>query len=95
MDNYLKEILAFVYYGLIVNDRPKMAENLPFVASPHKYIIAVTRFGNNVECLLFLFLLQSEADRTLIYITLYISECLKKLQKVSTLEPSYIYIYTL
>ncbi len=26
--------------------------------------------------------LQSEADRTLIYITLYITECLKKLQKV-------------
>lgn len=25
---------------------------------------------------------QNEADRTLIYITLYISECLKKLQKV-------------
>lgn len=25
---------------------------------------------------------QSEADRTLIYITLYITECLKKLQKV-------------
>lgn len=27
-------------------------------------------------------ILQNEADRTLIYITLYISECLKKLQKV-------------
>lgn len=26
--------------------------------------------------------LQNEADRTLIYVTLYISECLKKLQKV-------------
>lgn len=26
---------------------------------------------------------QNEADRTLIYVTLYISECLKKLQKVS------------
>ena len=23
MDNYLKEILAFVYYGLIVNNQPK------------------------------------------------------------------------
>ena len=23
MDNYLKEILVFVYYGLIVNNRPK------------------------------------------------------------------------
>ena len=27
MDNYLKEILAFVYYGLIVNNRPKMVTN--------------------------------------------------------------------
>lgn len=26
---------------------------------------------------------QNEADRTLIYVTLYISECLKKLQKVN------------
>ena len=31
------------------------------------------------------FFLQSEADRTLIYITLYITECLKKLQKVYSL----------
>lgn len=27
--------------------------------------------------------LQNEADRTLIYVTLYISECLKRLQKVN------------
>ena len=25
--SYLKEFLAFVYYGWIVNNRPKMAEN--------------------------------------------------------------------
>lgn len=31
---------------------------------------------------IFVSLPQNEADRTLIYITLYISECLKKLQKV-------------
>lgn len=30
-----------------------------------------------------LFMFQNEADRTLIYVTLYISECLKKLQKVN------------
>lgn len=30
--------------------------------------------------------LQNEADRTLIYVTLYISECLKKLQKVRKLN---------
>ena len=35
-----------------------------------------------VRCLWYCWF-QSEADRTLIYITLYISECLKKLQKVS------------
>lgn len=29
-------------------------------------------------------LLQSEADRVLIYITLYITECLKRLQKCAT-----------
>lgn len=29
---------------------------------------------------------QNEADRTLIYVTLYISECLKKLQKVNWLH---------
>lgn len=31
-----------------------------------------------------MFLLQSEADRVLIYITLFITECLKKLQKCAT-----------
>lgn len=29
------------------------------------------------------FSFQNEADRTLIYVTLYISECLKRLQKVN------------
>ena len=27
MDNYLKEILAFVYYGSIVNNRSKILHN--------------------------------------------------------------------
>jgi len=42
-------------------------------------------------------LLQSEADRTLIYLTLYITECLKKLQKVgySCIIVSYIAIFVL
>lgn len=40
---------------------------------------AVFRLNFHPEaCLVF----QNEADRTLIYVTLYISECLKKLQKV-------------
>lgn len=38
---------------------------------------------------------QSEADRVLIYITLYITECLKKLQKCSTKNQGMHEMYTL
>lgn len=41
--------------------------------------LSLTRLGVSLE----LFSPQNEADRTLIYVTLYISECLKKLQKVT------------
>lgn len=40
---------------------------------------AVFRLNFHLEAC---FVFQNEADRTLIYVTLYISECLKKLQKV-------------
>ena len=33
MDNYLKEILVYVYLGAIVNNQPKMAENFQDVSS--------------------------------------------------------------
>ena len=38
VDNYFKEILAFVYYGVIVNNRPKNGrkKNLPIVSSSFK-----------------------------------------------------------
>ncbi|XP_076435156.1 actin-related protein 2/3 complex subunit 3-A-like [Babylonia areolata] len=39
--------------------------------------------------------IKSEADRTLIYITLYISECLKKLQKCSSRNQGEKEMYTL
>lgn len=39
--------------------------------------------------------IKSEADRTLIYITLYITECLKKLQKVKTKNNGLKEMYTL
>lgn len=39
--------------------------------------------------------LQSEADRVLIYITLYITECLKKLQKCATLDQAVCEMYSL
>ncbi|XP_048752504.1 actin-related protein 2/3 complex subunit 3-like [Ostrea edulis] len=39
--------------------------------------------------------IKSEADRTLIYITLYISECLKKLQKCSSKSAATKEMYTL
>ncbi|KAK7087702.1 hypothetical protein V1264_021718 [Littorina saxatilis] len=39
--------------------------------------------------------IKSEADRTLIYITLYISECLKKLQKCSSRSQGEKEMYTL
>lgn len=42
-----------------------------------------------------LVLWQSEADRVLIYITLYITECLKKLQKCSTKNQGMHEMYTL
>lgn len=40
-------------------------------------------------------LLQSEADRLLIYITLYITECLKKLQRCSTKNQATNEMYSL
>jgi len=39
--------------------------------------------------------IKSDADRTLIYITLYIQECLKKLQRCSTKEEGRKALYTL
>ncbi|XP_051777195.1 actin-related protein 2/3 complex subunit 3 isoform X1 [Erpetoichthys calabaricus] len=40
-------------------------------------------------------LLQNEADRTMIYVTLYITECLKKLQKCSSRSQGEKEMYTL
>lgn len=39
--------------------------------------------------------IKSEADRVLIYITLYITECLKKLQKCSTTDQAVCEMYSL
>lgn len=39
--------------------------------------------------------LQSEADRLLIYITLYVTECLKKLQKCANKNQAHNEMYTL
>ena len=38
MDNYFKEILAFVYNGSTVNNQPKTAEYLPVYPLTHRPI---------------------------------------------------------
>lgn len=54
-------------------------------SSTHVSLFVVVALGSSSSSMLLslcLCLLQNEADRTLIYITLYITECLKKFQKV-------------
>ncbi|XP_078515391.1 actin-related protein 2/3 complex subunit 3-B-like [Lissotriton helveticus] len=52
------------------------------------YYLTVNVFFKNYE-------IKNEADRTLIYITLYISECLKKLQKCNSKGQGEKAMYTL
>jgi len=57
------------------------------------YISNISQYFNNV--LIVLILIQSESDRLLIYVTLYISECLKKLAKCTNKDQGMQEMYTL
>lgn len=79
---YFKANVFFKNYEIKVPESSSASAGLrPGIAAPLAAVVHMFHLVADVAasaCGVF----QNEADRTLIYVTLYISECLKKLQKV-------------
>ena len=48
VDNYLKEFLAFVYYGSIVNNRPKMGLARPLIINVNDCLLGDSKSIQNI-----------------------------------------------